>query len=217
MPPVLRLVLCADTHLGHGLVVPPGDVLVHAGDLTCSGSLAELALAADFLASLPHRHKLVVAGNHELCLEREPEAAWPLLARVTTLHDSGTTVAGVRFWGSPWQPIFFDWAFNLPRGAALAARWARMPAGIDVLVTHGPPRGIGDRVGDGRHEGCDDLLARVKVVAPLVHVFGHIHEDRGAWRMGDTLFVNATTAEGRLPATVVDVDPATGRAEVVPP
>jgi predicted phosphodiesterase len=211
----VTIVALADTHMFHDeLVVPPGDVLVHAGDMTRGGTVRELRAAAEWIASLPHPHKLVVAGNHELCLEREPDRAWPILAGLTVLHDSAVTVAGLRFWGSPWQPWFCDWAFNLPRGPALAEKWARIPLGTDVLVTHGPPRGFGDRVRDSRREGCDDLLARVREVRPLVHVFGHIHEDRGAWRDGETWIVNATTAECEAPPTVIRIDPATRAVEV---
>lgn len=215
--PPLTVVALADTHLCHAsLVVPPGDVLVHAGDLTRMGTLEELAAAADFFARLPHRHKIVIAGNHELCLEADPARAWPLLARFTTLHDSGVEIGGLRFWGSPWQPVFFDWAFNLPRGPALAARWAAIPEGTDVLITHGPPRGYGDAVRADRREGCDDLLARVRALRPLVHLFGHIHEDRGSWRENETLFVNATTDEGRAPATVLSIDRERRRVTVLP-
>jgi len=212
---VVTIVVVADTHMFHDeLVVPPGDVLVHAGDLTRGGTIAELRLAVDWLESLPHRHKVFVAGNHELCLERDPERAWPLLERLTVLHDSGAEIEGLRFWGSPWQPAFRGWAFNLPRGPALAAKWALVPPETEVLVTHGPPRGMGDRVRDAGPEGCDDLLARVREVQPLVHLFGHIHEDRGAWQDGRTWVVNATTNECSAPATVLRIDRATGRVEV---
>ena len=116
----------ADTHLFHAdLDVPAGDVLVHAGDLLRGGTLRELERGAEFLASLPHRHVLFVAGNHERCFESRDEEARALLPpNVTYLCDAGATIDGVRFWGSPWQPEFHAWAFNLPRGAALAQKWS---------------------------------------------------------------------------------------------
>jgi len=206
----VRIVAVADTHLYHrGLVVPDGDVLVHAGDLCRGGSLAELEIAADWLRALPHAHKIVIAGNHDFAFERHPDEARRVLGDgvggLVYLEDAAATVDGVKFWGSPWQPRFFDWAFNLSRGAPLAAKWRLIPDDVDVLVTHGPPHGIGDRVARG-HEGCEDLLARVRVVRPLLHLFGHIHEDPGVWVEAGVTHANVTTAEGELAPTVFDLD-----------
>lgn len=214
---MITIVAVADTHLYHDdLRIPDGDILVHAGDLTRDGSLAELADALEFLRPLPHPHKLVVAGNHERCLEDEPAAARALLRGFDYLQDSGVVRCGLRFWGSPWQPTYGDWAFQLERGAPLAAKWAQIPEGTDVLITHGPPRGFGDSVGAWTgneavaraRAGCADLLARVREVRPLVHVYGHIHQGRGRWRDGSTLLVNATCDECFAPPTVLRVDPA---------
>jgi Icc-related predicted phosphoesterase len=207
----MRIVTVADTHLRHReLHVPEGDVFVHAGDLCRSGHLRELAIALDWIAELPHRRKVVVAGNHDWAFVRERRQALALLdAGVDYLEDTGVEIGGVQFWGSPWQPEFCGWAFNLPRGPALAERWALVPDGADVLVTHGPPRRIGDLTGDGRREGCDDLLARVREVNPRLHVFGHIHEDTGAWQIGPTWFSNVSAREGERGASVFDFDVAT--------
>jgi Icc-related predicted phosphoesterase len=214
---MLTIVALVDTHGHHAdVAVPDGDVLVLAGDLTRRGTLPELAQALDHYRRLPHAHKLVIAGNHEFCLQKTPEQALPLLHGFTYLLDSGVTLHGLRFWGSPWQPYFYNWAFNLHRGPKIAEKWAKIPEDTDVLVTHGPPRGHGDDVGHDR-VGCEDLLARVRVVRPLLHLYGHIHEDRGHWRLGDSLLVNATTDEGLKPATVIHLDPTTRRAEIAGP
>lgn len=214
----MRLVCVADTHLYEQAweTIPEGDVLVHAGDLLRGGSLTELELAAEWLHAQPHPHKVVIAGNHDWCFAKTPLPARNVLGagtQVIYLQDSEATIEGVRFWGSPWQPEFFHWAFNLPRGEALAAKWAQIPAGIDVLVTHGPPRGYGDRVGRGP-QGCDDLRAALDRVRPALHVFGHIHEDGGLWRHGPTTVANVTTAECERGPTVLDYDPS--RREVTP-
>ena len=60
-------------------------------------------------------------------------------AGVHYLEDSGVEIAGTRWWGSPWQPEFNSWAFNLPRGEPLSEKWALIPDDVDVLVTHSPP------------------------------------------------------------------------------
>lgn len=202
----VRIVAMADTHGEHdGLQVPDGDVLIHAGDLTQRGTERELREVADFLRALPHRHKLVVAGNHDFLFQRAPAQARALFDGLTYLEDGEVTVEGLRVWGSPWQPWFHDWAFNLRRGPAIDAKWQLIPSGIDVLVTHGPPAGLGDRCWDGERVGCADLLRHVDRVQPQVHLFGHIHEDRGEFRRGDCRVVNCTTAEGSQPVTVLDV------------
>jgi Icc-related predicted phosphoesterase len=94
-------------------------------------------------------------------------------------------------------------AFNLDRGGPLAERWAHIPDDTEILITHGPPHGIGDQTQSGLHAGCEDLRTRVRQVRPALHLFGHIHEGHGRWQIEETLFVNATTWAGRLPATVL--------------
>ena len=204
----MRLVCIADTHLYDDALgdLPEGDVLVHAGDLLRGGRLVELREAADWLHAQPHRHKVVVAGNHDWCFAKTPESSREVLGTsVTYLQDSEATIEGIRFWGSPWQPEFFGWAFNLPRGEALAEKWAMIPEGIDVLITHGPPRGYGDRVGEDP-QGCDDLLEAVDRVGPALHMFGHIHEDGGVWTRGPTTLANVTVWECSRAPTVLDYD-----------
>ncbi len=214
----MRLVAVADTHLFHdGYEVPDGDVLVHAGDLLRGGTLDELSVAARWLREQPHRHKVIVAGNHDWAFVRAAAQAREVLGDMIYLQDDETTLDGVRFYGSPWQPTFQDWAFNLERGPALAAIWARIPVGIDVLVTHSPPRGIGDRIADTNRAGCEQLRDRVAVVRPRLHLFGHIHQDGGSWTDHGTVFANVTTWECERAPTVIDIDGERVTAIVIPP
>ena len=214
----MRIVAVADTHLFHDeLVVPDGDVFVHAGDMCQGGSLEELARAARWIRALPHRTKVIIAGNHDFAFAEHPDEARALVEDFVYLQDGGATIDGVSFWGSPWQPEFNDWAFNLPRGAALAEKWALIPDRVDVLITHGPPQGIGDRGPVAGRLGCEDLLERVRVCKPRVHFFGHIHQDGGAWQHGETLFVNATTWECERMPTVIDLDERGATPIEVPP
>jgi len=194
----MRLVLASDTHTHHDrLHVPDGDVFVHCGDFTRDGSEADVIEFAAWLRSLPHRQLVVVAGNHDFLFENDPDVARELLGsigpRLAYLEDSGVTIDGLRFWGSPWQPRFFDTAFNLDRGA-LAEKWDLIPHGTDVLVTHGPPAGILDRVGF-ESVGCCDLRERVLELQPAVHAFGHIHEGSGTMTIDGTTYVNASICD----------------------
>ena len=218
----MRIVAVADTHLFHSeIIVPDGDVFVHAGDLCRGGELEELAEAAAGIKALPHQHKIVVAGNHDWSFVHEPARAREVLGTdVVYLQDNGCVVDGVTFWGSPWQPEYNEWAFNLPRGAALAERWALIPHGVDVLITHGPPAGNGDGVGiesaKGVRKGCVDLAQRVRIVRPRLHLFGHIHQDGGVSVDDGITFVNCTTWECERAPTVVDVDAGGVHPVVVP-
>ena len=214
-----RVVLLSDTHGCHwDVTVPDGDVLVHAGDATNAGDLKELRDFERWLSTLPHPHRVVIAGNHDWAFERRPKLARATLASATYLQDSVVELAGLRFYGSPWQPEFCNWAFNLPRGPALAAKWAAIPADVDVLVTHGPPHGVLDQTFDGRGVGCRELRRALDRVTPAVHVFGHIHEARGVAEVGRTLCVNASICDlGYEPSRapfVVDVEPG-GRAQLI--
>lgn len=205
----MRIVAVADTHtfeqdLG---VIPDGDVFIHAGDLNRAGTLEELSGVAAWLRSLPHRHKIVIAGNHDWCFVRQPREAIAMLGDgIVYLEDAAHEIDGVRFWGSPWQPAYNDWAYNLHRGAPLAEKWALIPDDTDVLITHGPPRGVGDGTDNPVRQGCADLMAAARRVQPVLHVFGHIHQDGGLWQRDGVWFANVTTWECERKSTVLDVE-----------
>src|SRR5262249_848018 len=137
--------------------------------------------------------------------EDQPDKARALFKDFIYLQDEACTIEAIRFYGSPWTPWLNDWAFNLPRGKALAEKGAYIPDNTDVLITHGPPFGISDDAGlvEGR-EGCHELLFRVEKIAPKLHIFGHIHRDRGCWHIGKTIFANVTTDECLRPVTVLE-------------
>lgn len=193
---VMRIVCVSDTHTLHeNLAVPDGDVLIHAGDLTEWGALKDVEAFDAWLRRLPHRHKIVIAGNHDFAFEKRPREAAALLTSCTYLLDSGVTIGGVRIWGSPWQPRFCDLAFNLDRGPAIRAKWDLIPADTDILVTHGPPWGHGDETLRGEKVGCRDLLDVIEKIRPRYHIFGHIHEGYGTTRNAHTTFVNAAICD----------------------
>ena len=194
--PTKTIIAIADTHGKHRRVrVPDGDILVHAGDITSTGRLDTVVDFDDWLGSLPHPDKIVIAGNHDFCFQRAPAVARALLKHATYLEDQTVTVQGLRIYGSPWQPWFFDWAFNLRRGAEIRAKWDLIPDDADVLVTHGPPAGHGDRTVGGDDAGCDDLREALRRVRPKVHIFGHIHEGYGRTREDGIDFLNASTCD----------------------
>lgn len=204
----MRIVCLSDTHGFHDrLEVPKGDLLVHAGDATLGGDPEEIERFAAWYEALPHPRKVFVAGNHDRLFEDSAEEARGLLGEsIVYLQDSEVVVDGLRIWGSPWQPWFLDWSFNLPRGEALREKWAMIPEDTDLLITHGPPQGVLDRVGEaamvmgrlmgqGPHAGCEELRAAVTRLRPRAHVFGHIHEGYGRVTIDGTQFVNAANVD----------------------
>ena len=194
-----RVVCISDTHGQHRRVdVPDGDVLVHAGDLSGRGGEREVRAFAEWFGALPHPHKVVVAGNHDFLFEEDAERGRELLGPgVVYLQHEAAEVAGLTFFGSPWQPWFHDWAFNLRRGEALAEKWSEVPAGVDVLVTHSPPFGVMDVTWRGDRVGCEDLARELERIRPRLHVFGHIHEAYGVVERDGTIYVNASACDAR--------------------
>jgi Icc-related predicted phosphoesterase len=108
------------------------------------------------------------------------------------LCDSGTEFEGLKIWGSPWTPVFFNWHFMKKRGEEIKKQWDLIPDDIDILITHGPPFGILDVSGlssrrkpGGFHCGCKDLTQTLERLTKLkLHVFGHIHDGYGKMAIG---------------------------------
>lgn len=196
----MKLVCISDTHGDHaGVTLPRGDVLVHAGDVTAHGTQADLVRFLDWFGATGFAHRICIAGNHDRVAEVDRAGARRLAATrgVHWLDDSGVTLDGVRFWGSPITPRFHDWSFMRDPGPDIERHWSMIPEDTRVLVTHGPPGGLLDEVdrplGASEHAGCPSLLARVGVVRPEVHVFGHIHEGYGSVERDGVRYVNAST------------------------
>lgn len=242
----MKIAAISDTHHRYGekwgLRIPPVDLLVHAGDFTLRGTPEEFAAFNNWLGRQPSRLNLICAGNHEWLAEKNLGLARAILTNGKLLVDERYEVDGLRLYFSPWQPWYCDWAFNLPRGGSeLERRWAAIPDDTDMLVTHGPPWGLGDKVPRYRssasggpdipngyeHVGCALLKNRVGQVRPRWHVFGHIHAAYGIHRTIEaekgepgkhTAFVNAAICNEHYehinPVVVIDTE--TGVIEQVP-
>ena len=179
----LRILHISDTHGVHRRLrdLPEADILVHSGDFTMSGSEAETLDFLEWLCDLPYRHKVLVAGNHDACLHG---------ARLDGLDDnvhylcgSGVKIEGLKFWG---VPMFMEDCVSGHQDQLYAA----IPDDTDVLVTHTPPYGILDRDGSILY-GSRELLEKVCMIRPRLHLFGHIHKAHGMTNDGMTVFSNA--------------------------
>lgn len=196
----MKVVALSDMH-GNLPEVPPCDLVLLGGDL-CPVENHRVEFQAQWLdttfrrwlESVPARKIIGVCGNHDFVFEKATQLV-PRDLAWTYLQDQGTTWEGLRFWGTPWQPWYHDWAFNLYE-PDLVAKWALIPEGVDILLLHGPPFGYGDAVpgwfSKPQHTGSPSLLERIRVVAPRLAIFGHIHEGRGQWQLGRTVLANVT-------------------------
>jgi len=182
--------------------LPGGDLLLHAGDFTWKGRREEVMATIDYFKKqlAIYRHIVFIAGNHELTFERKDQRDMfikeHLSDRLIYLQENEVIIDGFKIYGAPQQPEFCDWAFNVPRGD-LFIHWDQIPDDTDILITHGPPHGYGDRVDRVywrrspdlsersvvKHEyvGCHELLDAIRRVKPQAHIFGHIHEGYGVF------------------------------------
>lgn len=194
----MRLVCISDTHGLHDqLRLPAGDLLLHAGDVSNHGRLDQIGQFLKWFSSVGQfSYRVMIAGNHDFAFERTPHLAENLVPdNVTYLNDSSAELGGLRLWGSPATPEFMNWAFNRT-DAELASHWEQIPTGTDVVVTHGPPRGILDTVlPEGKAVGCPHLARAMERVRPRVHLFGYIHEGYGQEEHGGIVYVNASACD----------------------
>jgi Icc-related predicted phosphoesterase len=194
----MKIVASSDLH-GYLPAMPPCDLLLLGGDLCPDGSPSQQADWLDtkfrfWLKSQPAKHIVAVAGNHDWVFQDRPDLVPRLPWKY--LLDVGTTIEGLKIWGSPWQPVFFDWAFNLTE-PELAKKWELIPDDTDILLLHGPPYQHGDRTSRGNHTGSPSLTATIERIQPRLVVCGHIHEARGEYRIGDSRVVNASQLDLR--------------------
>jgi len=173
------------------------DLLLLAGDLCSDGKERDQARWLDttfrlWLREAPAKEIVGIAGNHDWVFQTRPELV-PMLPW-HYLQDSGVELFGLKIWGTPWQPVFFDWAFNLEE-PELEKKWALIPDGTDLLVSHGPPRGYGDRNVRGTSTGSPSLTKRIEQVKPRLVMCGHIHEARGEYQLGETRVVNVSQVD----------------------
>lgn len=204
---LLSLVCIADTHGFHRqLTLPPGDILIHAGDFE-GRTVEQIEDFNAWLGELPFRHKLVIAGNHDLLFDRDPKLARSHLTNAIYLQDSGVTIDGLHFWGSPVNSIR-GWAFGRERTVKVRKHWDRIPYSTDVLITHEPPYGTLDKTDIlAKHQGCQYLLGAVLRVQPKLHIFGHIHGSYGRESASNMTLVNCAVVNNQRqlanPPTVI--------------
>jgi len=237
---VVRVVLISDTHNSHRkLNMPPGDILIHAGDFTNRGALTEIQEFDAWLGELPYQHKIVVPGNQDTAMD---PAMWDLnkdpatdlatndeknpahfnqnglIKNAKVLINESVVMKGITIFGSPYtlDPFGLDWwSYKANNESVLEAMMTMPTHGVDIVVTHSPPHGVGDLTVNETSAGSKAILRKVLATNPTLHVFGQIHEAAGAYVSDKgssqgkitTTFVNASSMSWTLkPVGPVVVD-----------
>ena len=230
----MKITILSDTHTKHRYCendLPGGDLLIHAGDFMNSGydPMDAMEFFKWFDEIDNYDFKVFIAGNHDRWMQDKTEESRGILTGYKTieyLQDDWMTVGDsdphdpnvktAKIYGSPWQPEFYNWAFNLPRnGEELKSKWDMIHEDTDILITHGPAWGFLDDVEGNRnvHLGCELLAERIKQIKPKIHICGHIHSGYGHYFDGYTHYFNASVLNERysyshLPWNI-DWDPIT--------
>lgn len=175
-----------------------GDVFLFCGDWTASRNrqlqITETAQFFAWLNTLPFDHKIIIPGNHELLAESDPQIVTDLAIEhsISYLNESSITINSITIYGTPYTPMFYDWAF-MRTEKDLALRFENIPLDTNILLTHGPAYGILDKTNRGDLAGSQALLDAISLLPKLkYHCFGHIHEAYGIQQLPSYTAINAS-------------------------
>jgi Icc-related predicted phosphoesterase len=245
----MRIVFISDTHGYHKTIEDNlkkigGDVLIHSGDSECYDKKSTTDFIHWIMGLKEFDTKIFIAGNHDFSFEKNMKGSikkemWftNLIndenlsqSDVYYLEDSEMSILfpnfsrPIKFYGSPWQPTFRNWAFNLPRnGSEIEEKWNNIPLDTDILITHGPPFGIRDKVGIRGNVypmGCEILKNKIDLFSPIIHCFGHIHLESGVTQKDGVTYVNSSICNDYVtiptfPPIVLDIEENNGKISVI--
>lgn len=198
----MKICCISDFHGQLNFKVPDCNLLLIAGDICGASQLTHQAAYTNgafykFLLEIKERINcpvVLVPGNHDRIFQEALHMV-PKLPNCDVLIDKPLNLCGYKIYGTPWQPIFFDWAFNLSE-SELERKWSLIPDDTEILVLHGPPHGILDKNLQGEHCGSPSLAKRCDEVKSLkLVVFGHIHCSRGVLEKNGVIYVNAALCD----------------------
>jgi Icc-related predicted phosphoesterase len=192
----LKVVAISDTHNQHEkLTIPKCDVLIHAGDFTGSGTISETKAFVNWFSKQPAKDKVFISGNHD-ALDQEFSPLFKSIVSeypsVTYLRDEMAIIQGLKIYGYPWTPRFFDWNWMAdPESPLMLSTLKAIPEDLDILISHGPPKGLLDKTERGESVGSSDLLLELDRIKPRYLICGHIHHSCGILEQNGMTIVNA--------------------------
>lgn len=195
----LKIIAISDTHNRYReLVVPECDILISTGDYSFTGTIKDTYEFHEWLDKQPARYVISIMGNHELGVEKDfnlhKKIALEKCPVVHFIEEGLVEIEGLKIWCSAYTPFFCDWAYNVVGDVELKRHWDRIPEGIDILATHGPPHGMLDEVftppSYQEHVGCRELWEAVLRIKPKAHIFGHTHYNYGQKEFNGIKFYN---------------------------
>ena len=202
----MKIVFISDTHGQHKKLKLPkvetthseSTMLIHTGDSSKLGKEEEIIDFLNWFEVQDYNYKVFIAGNHDFLFEKNPFLAESLIPKnCVYLNNSSIEIEGIKIYGSPITPRFYNWAFNCDRGEKIRNYWKQIPNDTDILLTHGPAYGVLDRTIQGLKVGCEELIQFIEKIKPKIHAFGHIHEAYGKVTNSDTVFINASVLDVR--------------------
>lgn len=194
----MKVTLISDSHGMHNrILINKCDLLISAGDISMRGSIDEIKNFIEWFSNQNANYKVFIAGNHDFGLETKSKEISDILKKLPNntfyLQDSSIRLNNIHIYGSPQTPRFKNWAFNVDRGESIKRYWDNIPEDVDILITHGPPYGIADfTYYDQKSVGCEELVKRIDLIKPKLHVFGHIHEEYQILLIDGIYYINTS-------------------------
>ena len=197
----MNICFISDTHGKHrDCVIPKGvDMLIHTGDISNIGKINEIEDFLSWFSNLEATYKIFIAGNHdflfdkkhERCLYKDLDIESIIPSNVIYLYNETIEIEGIKIFGSPYSPFFYNWAFN-KYGIEIAPIWDNIQEGTDIILTHTPPKGILDYTFSGDNAGCPYLRDKLLEIKPKINAFGHIHEAYGITEIDGVKYINSS-------------------------
>ncbi len=198
----MNAMFIGDTYGQHdAILLPRGNMIVHAGNITKNGTRAEVEDFLQWFSSLPYKHKIFIAGAHDRFLETDPAAVRAMIPEgVVYLEESGVEIEGLKIWGSPYNCYNHGSAFSCD-ATEIVAHWEKIPAETDMVIIHTPAYGVLDENFKGEHEGSKELLRRLVKVEPKYFIYGHRQSTHGYEYRHGIHFINASVSNEEFKIT----------------
>lgn len=204
----MRIACVSDMHGNLDFNIEKCDILLCAGDsfpyykrnrnLECIAQNEFIKNSfIPWIEKQPCEHCVFISGNHDWIFEWTPCLVPSFPSNIHYLQDEEIEIDGIRIYGTPQQPIFYNWAFN-KNYEQLEEYFSMIPEGLDILLSHTAPFGIMDEVNFPNRKGnfgCKILRKRIEEINPKYVVFGHFHNCYGIQKnkeIENITFVNAS-------------------------